>query len=136
MHKQENLTQATLHLGTHEHLVVEGRCKEVVIQIKALVHEEVSCTMLTTMLVFVFIANKFFCPDTCSMEMVKGLRMSERKQIMPNDGQIHDYLFSQCQELVAFLKHCLGNKGYIFNTLVLKTNSGYDYIQNNYFIEQ
>jgi hypothetical protein len=96
MNKQGNLTQAIIHLGTREHLVVEGKCKKVIKQIKALVHEEVSCTMLATSLVFVFVANKFFCPDTCSMRMVKALGTFERKQIMPSDGQIHNFLFSQC----------------------------------------
>ncbi len=70
------------------------------------------------------------------MRMVKGCGTFERKQTMPNDGQIHNPLFSQCQKLVASSKHRLGNKGYIFNTLALKANSGYDYIQDNYFIEQ
>jgi len=41
MHKQENSTQAAIHLGTHEHLVAKGRCKEVITQIKALVQEKV-----------------------------------------------------------------------------------------------
>ncbi len=55
---------------------------------------------------------------------------------MPSDRQIHNSLFSQCQKFVASFKHHLGNKGYIFNTLALKANSGYDYIQDNCFIEQ
>jgi hypothetical protein len=37
-----------IHLGTHDHLVVEGRCKEVINQVKALVHEKVSCTLSIT----------------------------------------------------------------------------------------
>ncbi len=93
VHKQENLTPTIIHLGTHEHLVVEGKCKKVVKQIKALVHEEVSCTLLATPLVFVFVANKTFCLDTCSMRMVKGCGTFERKQSMPNDAQIHNPLF-------------------------------------------
>jgi hypothetical protein len=136
VHKQENFTQETIHLGTHEHLVMEGMCKKVIKQTKSLVHEEVSYTLLATPLVFVFVANEFFFPDTCSMRMVKGLGTSKRKQIMPSDGQIHNSLFSQCQKFVASFKHHLCNKGYIFSTLALKANSGYDYIQDNCFIEQ
>jgi hypothetical protein len=37
-----------IHLGTHDHLVVKGRCKEVINQVKALVHEKVSCTLSIT----------------------------------------------------------------------------------------
>jgi hypothetical protein len=37
-----------IHLGTHDHLVVDGRCKEVINQVKALVHEKVSCTLSIT----------------------------------------------------------------------------------------
>jgi len=95
---------------------MEGRCKKIVKQIKSLVHQEVSYTLLATPLVFVFVANEIFCPDTCSMRMVKGLGTSKRKQIMPSDRQIHNSLFSQCQKFVASFKHHLGNKGYIFNT--------------------
>jgi hypothetical protein len=84
VHKQENLIPAKISLSTHEHLVVEGRCKKVVKQIKALVHEEVSCTLLATPLVFVFVANKTFCLDTCSMRMVKGCGTFERKQNTPS----------------------------------------------------
>jgi len=37
-----------IHLGTHDHLVVKGRCKEVIDQVKVLVHEKLSCTLLIT----------------------------------------------------------------------------------------
>jgi hypothetical protein len=40
------------------------------------------------------------------------------------------------RNLVASLKHCPGNKGYDFNILALKANSGYDYIQDNFFLKQ
>jgi hypothetical protein len=48
------LTQSTIHLGIHEPLVAEDRCREVIKQIKVLVQEKVFCTPLTIALV----ANK------------------------------------------------------------------------------
>jgi len=37
VHKQANLTWSTIHLGTHDHLVAKGKCKNVVEQVKFLV---------------------------------------------------------------------------------------------------
>jgi hypothetical protein len=50
MHKQENLTRATIHLNTHDHPVVEGCSRKVVEQVKSLVQEEVACTSGATTL--------------------------------------------------------------------------------------
>ncbi len=40
------------------------------------------------------------------------------------------------RNLVASFKHCPSNKGYIFNILALKANSGYDYIQDSFFFQR
>ncbi len=44
IHKLQSLSRTTIHLGTHEHLVVEGMCKESLEEIKVLVEGQVSCT--------------------------------------------------------------------------------------------
>jgi len=58
VHKQINLIQISFHLGTHYHSVVNGRCKEVVLQIKFLLEEEVSRTPFITNFVITLAASK------------------------------------------------------------------------------
>jgi hypothetical protein len=40
------------------------------------------------------------------------------------------------ENLVTSFKHRQGNIRYLSNILAFKTNNGYDYIQNNYFLGQ
>lgn len=54
------MIQVAVHLGTHDHLVAEGTCRKVVDQVKALVHEEVSCIPLATQFIIVLAASKMF----------------------------------------------------------------------------
>ncbi len=60
MHKQENLIWTTIHLGTHDHLVVEGHSRKVVDQVKSLVEGEVSYTMGVSALTIMLVASKTF----------------------------------------------------------------------------
>jgi len=43
-------------------------------------------------------------------------------------------MFTIFQNLVASIKHQPCNKRYVFNSLALKANSCYDYIQDNCFL--
>jgi hypothetical protein len=45
IHKFQSLLRVAIHLGTHEHLVVEGMCKESLEEIKVLVEGQVSSTL-------------------------------------------------------------------------------------------
>jgi hypothetical protein len=58
MHKQENLTSTSIHLGAHDHQVVEGHFREVMEQV--MVEEEESPTLVTIMLAIVLVASKTF----------------------------------------------------------------------------
>lgn len=60
VHKQVNLIHAVIHLGTHGHRIINGRCRKVIQQVKLLVEEEVFCTPLATMLVIVLATSKTF----------------------------------------------------------------------------
>jgi hypothetical protein len=68
VHKHEYLTWVEIHLGTYDHPMVENMCREVMDQIKALVHENESCTPSAIVLAI----SKTFCPNTCSMKIVMG----------------------------------------------------------------
>lgn len=54
------MTCVVIHLGTHGHPVVNGRCRKLIQQVELLVEEEVFCTPLATMLVIVLATNKTF----------------------------------------------------------------------------
>jgi hypothetical protein len=60
MHKQENLTRATIHLGMHDHPIIEGHSRNVFKQVKSLVEHKVSCTPRATTLAIVLVAICFF----------------------------------------------------------------------------
>ncbi len=60
MHKKDNLTRATIHLGLHDHPVAKGCSKEMFKQVKSLVKNEVSCTLGSTMLAITLVTSKTF----------------------------------------------------------------------------
>jgi hypothetical protein len=49
-----------IHLGTHEHLVVEGMCKESLEEIKVLVEGQVSCTHYAKIFAIPFLVHHLF----------------------------------------------------------------------------
>ncbi len=126
-----------IHLGTHDHLVVEGKCRKDVDQVKALVHEEVSCTPLATQFIIVLVASKMFLSQHLvnkdgegSTKLLKGKKLH---QMMVKFLTLYSF---NVRNLVASFKHCPSNKGYISNILAFKANSGYDYIQDSCFPRQ
>ncbi len=60
IHKLQSLSRTMIHLGTHEHLVVEGMCKESLEEIKVLVEGQVSCTHYAKIFAIASNANKAF----------------------------------------------------------------------------
>ncbi len=54
------MIQTTIHLGLHNHLMVEGHSIEVFEQVKSLVEEEVSCTPRATVLAITLATSKTF----------------------------------------------------------------------------
>jgi hypothetical protein len=87
MHKQENLIQVMIHLGTHDHLMVEGRCSEVVEQAKALLHEDVfHISSIISSTINVLVASKMFMSQQLFNEdgdrLVKPLKGNKLCQVM------------------------------------------------------
>jgi hypothetical protein len=60
IYKLENLIRTTIHLGTHDHSVVEVHFREIFDQVKSLVEEEVPCTSWATVLAIVLVVSKTF----------------------------------------------------------------------------
>jgi len=57
------LIQVTIHLGLHEHPMVEGCSKKVFEQVKSLVEDEASCTPRATVSTITLAANKTFLSE-------------------------------------------------------------------------
>jgi hypothetical protein len=60
VHKFPNLLKAVIHLGTHAHPVVDGKCKKSFQEMKNMVVDEVYCTPTTTTLTIVLFMSKTF----------------------------------------------------------------------------
>ncbi len=69
VHKQTNLTRTTIHLNTHEHLIIKGKHKDVE-QMKALIHDKVSRSLSITPFTIALVGNKTFFLSTYSTRMV------------------------------------------------------------------
>ncbi len=79
MHKFQSLSRATIHLGVHNHLIVDGKCRESLEETRRLIVEEVVCTPNAKMYVISLSARKTFLArqllDDCSdgkVELFKG----------------------------------------------------------------
>lgn len=103
----------TIHLRAHDHLIVKGTCKEVINQVKALVHEKVSWTLLIT--------SSTIALTTSKMNLSQHLFNKDGKgSTKPLKGeklhQMMDKFSTQCSpnvwNLVASFKHHLSNRGY------------------------
>ncbi len=130
MHKQENLTQATIHLNTHDHPVVEGCSRKVVEQVKPLLQEEVACTSGATTLAIALVVSNNFLSKHLLVEVLKGDKLHKMM------NKFVALFSSNVRNLVASFKHWPRKRKYISSILVLKGNIGYDYIQNNCFPRQ
>ncbi len=60
VHKLHFLSKATIHLGVHNHPIVDGKCKESLEETKRLIIKEVNCTPNVKMYVISLSANKTF----------------------------------------------------------------------------
>ncbi len=104
MHKQENLNQTIIHLGTHDHPLVEGRSRIFFDQVKSMVKEEVFHTLGANVSAIVLATSKTFLSEHLlnedgqgPMEVLKGnkLRQLMDKFIVLSSPNVHN--------LVAFL---------------------------------
>jgi len=129
MHKKDNLTQATIHLGLHDHSMAESCLKEVCKQVKSSVEKEVSRTLGATMLVITLPKSKTFLLEHLLNEdghgLVEVLKGDKLRQVMDKFLALSS---PNVRNLVTSFKHRPRNKRYVYNILVLKVNNGYYYI--------
>jgi hypothetical protein len=60
VHKQENLIRVAIHLGMHDHPMVEGRSWETLYQVKSLVKEEMFHTSKAIVSAIALVTSKTF----------------------------------------------------------------------------
>ncbi len=124
VHKQDNLTQTTIHLGLHDHSVVEGCSKKNFKQVKSLVKEEASRTLGAIVLAIGLVTSKTFLLEHLlnkdGQGLVEVLKGDKFCQVM---DKFLSLSFLNVRNLVTSSKHQLGNKGYVSSIFALKANN-------------
>jgi hypothetical protein len=57
VHKFPNLSRTVIHLGTHAHPIVNGKCRKYFQEMKNMVVDKVCCTPTTTILAIALFTN-------------------------------------------------------------------------------
>ncbi len=135
VHKFPNLLKTTIHLGTHAHPIVNGKCRKSFQEMKNMVVDEVYCTLTTTNLSIVLFVTKtfLFChlfnkDGEGHVEVLRGEKLDQtllKFALLCSLGICN---------LIISLKHHPNNLGFIECILTLKALYGYNYIQNNCFL--
>jgi hypothetical protein len=123
MHKQANLIQMVIHLGTHDHPIIEGKCKIVMEQVEFLVQDKVFHSLSTTLLAISLATNKTFL-------FKHSLNKDGDEPIEPLKGdklhQVMDKFTILCspniQNFVVSYNQRLGNRRYVSNVSSFKAN--------------
>ncbi len=127
-----NLSRATIHCGTHTHLVSNGKCMEPFKEMENMVGKEVLRMLNVTSSMMTLVVNKkFLCRHLFNenvqgiIELLKGDKFNETflEYVPLCPLNIHN--------LVSLVKHRLGNMGSIVSILMFKTFSPYDYIYDS-----
>ncbi len=112
-------------------------CKEVVEDIKALVEEEVCCTLSGKNFAIDLYGSKSFLSEQLFnkdgdhlMELLKG---DQPNKMMDNFFPLYS---PNIPNVITFFKHCPINRSYIDNILLLKFKNHCEYIQNSCFLRQ
>jgi len=84
MHKQENLNQTIIHLGTHDHPLAKGRSRSFFDQVKSMVKEEMFHTPGANVSTIVLATSKTFLFEPLlnedgqgPMEVLKGNKLHQ-----------------------------------------------------------
>jgi hypothetical protein len=109
-------------------------CIEVVMQVKLLLEDEVSCTLFVTNFVIVLAANEMFLfvhflhkDGDNPMELLQGDKLN---QVMDKFVELYS---PNIRNLMSSLKHHSKSQAYLSNILTFKYKNGYAYIQETIF---
>jgi hypothetical protein len=127
------MSKATIHLGVHNHLVVDGKCRELVEEIRRLIAEEVDRTLYVKISLISFNVSKTlvnYLLDDIGDGIVEVFKGEELEHIQ---NKFCELSFPNVCNLVVFFKRHLGG-GYIDSIFQLKSKSRYDYIHECCFL--
>ncbi len=136
-HKFPKFSRVVIHLGTHAHLIANGKCRKSFQDMKNMIVNEVCRVSTAITSAIVLSTNKIFL--SCYLFNEDGEGVVEFFKGEKLDQTL--FKFSPlCSlgicTLIVSLKHCRGNSGSIDCILKLKALSSYNYIQNNCFLSQ
>jgi hypothetical protein len=118
-----------IQLGTHYHLVVNGRCKELVPQVKLLFHEEVLHSPSITNYKITLATSKIFMSMHLLYEdgdnPVELLQGDDLNKMM---DKFIEFCSLNIKNLVSSLKHCPKSQDYLSNIMSFKYKIGCEYI--------
>jgi hypothetical protein len=130
--KDLNVTRATVHIGTHEHLVADGDCREAMELIREEIMTQVACTPNAKSSAIRMAVGKEL--------LLKGLleEHGEAQKLTEDElAQVFDRWAKlgsrSLRNLIAEAWRFCGQGGYIDNILKLKKSSTYDYIHDSKF---
>jgi hypothetical protein len=137
IHKLQSLLRTTIHLGTHEHLVVEGMCKESLEEIKVLVEGQVFRTPNAKTFAITLNASKAFLAHHLFNESGKGpMKILQGEKLDKVMDKFQPFYSPNIRNFIASFKHNAGTKSPMDNILFLKLKNPYDYIQDSCFLGQ
>jgi hypothetical protein len=124
-------------LGTHAHLLVDGKCRESFQEMKNMVAKKVCHTPIATTLAITFTTNKkfLFChlfkeDGEGHVELLKGEKLDQALL------KFTPLCFLDIHNFIVSLKHHPSNSSSIDYILKLKAMSSYDFIKDNCFLDQ
>jgi tyrosine-protein phosphatase YwqE len=122
MHKLQSLSKVIIHLGVHNHLGADGKCKESLEETKRLIAEEDICMLDVKMFVISMTINKTLVRhllNDCNYGIVEFFKGEQLEHI---HDKFYELNFPNFRNLIAFFKHCPSG-GYIDNIFELKSKS-------------
>jgi hypothetical protein len=128
MHRLQFMSKGMIHLGVHNHPIVDGKCRESIKETKRLIAEEVDhmpdakISLISFSVSKTFLAN--YLLDDSRDGIVEFLKGEQLEQIQDKFCELSS---PNVHNLVAFFKHH-SRGGYIDNIFELKSMNWYDYV--------
>ncbi len=128
VHRLQSMSRMVIHLGVHNHPVTNGKCWEVVKEIRRLIIEKVDRMPNAKIFLMSLSASKTFLVNylldyssDSTMELFKG------EQLEHIQYKFYELSSPNIYNLVVFFKHH-SRGGYIDNILQLNSKNRYNYI--------
>jgi len=118
----------TIHLGVHNHPIVDGKCQEFVEKTRRLIAKEVDRMLNAKTFIIAFSVSKTFLANYLFPDSNDGIvEFLEGEHLEHIQDKFCELNFPNIHNLVASFKCHLGG-GYIDSIIELKSKKRYDYI--------